>query len=229
MSTDKEGQAGAGKARVLLVDDHPVVRSGLAQLINEQADLCVCGEADEPSAALKAIATMKPDVAIIDLSLNKDIGGIELIKDVSVRFPKVRVLVLSMHDEMMFAERVLRSGARGYIMKGEAMSTVLTAIRRLVDGEIYLSDRMAKRMLANVANKRSEKDMLPVERLTDRELQVLELIGRGFGTSQIAEKLFLSVKTVETYRARIKEKLKLEDSGAMLQYAIQWVQSENVM
>jgi len=216
------------KAKVLLVDDHPVVRRGLAELIDQEPDLAVCGEAEDASEALKAIARSQPDVAIIDISLSKDMSGIELIKNIKVRFPKLTVLVLSMHDETVFAQRALRAGARGYIMKEQAMETVLTAVRQVLDGELYVSEKLAKKMLSGVIDGGSQADRFPVERLTDRELEILQLIGRGLGTSQIAQKLHLSVKTVETHRAHVKEKLDLADSAALTEYAIQWAQSERI-
>jgi DNA-binding NarL/FixJ family response regulator len=215
------------KARIFLVDDHPLVRHGLGQLINQQPDLVVCGEAEDAPTALSAIGTILPDAVILDLSLDKDLGGVELLKDIKSRYSKVVVLILSMHDEAVFAERVLKAGAHGYVMKEEAMETVLAALRRVLKGEIWVSPRMTRRMLAGVIGGKSQNDRLPLDRLTDREMEVLQLIGRGIGTSQIAEKLHLSVKTIETHRAHIKDKLNLPDAAALNEFAIQWAQSQS--
>ncbi len=229
MTTKTQPEPAKGKTKVLIVDDHPVVRQGLVRLIELQSDLCVCGEAANAHEALKAIETLKPDVAIVDLSLDKDLGGIELIKDIKTQFSQLPVLVLSMHSESVFAERMLRAGAKGYVMKEEAPETMLTAIRRVSDGKIYLSDNMSTKILSGLVKGQPATDKLPAERLSDRELEVLELIGRGLGTSQVAKKLHLSVKTIETHRAHIKEKLQIENASELLQYAIEWVQSKNLM
>jgi len=226
MTTEKQPDPAKEETKVLIVDDHPIVRQGLAQLIGLQADLTVCGEAANVTEALKAIGTLDPDVAVIDLCLDRDFGGIELIKDVKARFPKLSVLVLSMYNEEVFAERVIKAGAKGYVMKEQAPEVILTAIRRVANGQIYLSDNMATKVLASLVRGLSETDRLPMDRLTDRELEIIELIGRGFGTSQIAEKLHLSRKTIETHRAHIKQKLQIETAGKLRQYAIQWVQGE---
>ena len=229
MTTKTQPGPAKGKTKVLIVDDHPVVRQGLVRLIELQGDLCVCGEAANAPEALRAIETLKPDVAVVDLSLDKDLGGIELIKDIKTQFSQLPVLVLSMHNESVFAERMLRAGAKGYVMKEEAPETMLTAIRRVSDGKIYLSDNMSTRILSGLVKGQPARDKLPAERLSDRELEVLELIGRGLGTSQVAKKLHLSVKTIETHRAHIKEKLQIENASELLQYAIGWVQGKNSM
>jgi DNA-binding NarL/FixJ family response regulator len=211
------------KVRILVVEDHPVVRQGLAQLINAEPDLVVCGEAETAADALKAVAAQQPDVVIIDLSL-KGTSGLELIKDVKVRHPRLPMLVLSMSDENIYAERALRAGARGYMMKEEATDKVLVAIRRVLTGQVYLSDPMAAKMLHQfVAGDPGANS--PVDRLSDRELEVFELIGRGLGTSEIARNLHLSPKTIETYRAHIKEKMGLETAQELFQHAIQYVQN----
>jgi len=215
------------KARVLLVDDHPVVRLGLAQLINMQDDLAVCADAADARDALQAAAQAHPDIAIVDISLDKDMGGIELIKDLKTYYPKLPVLALSMYDESIFAERALRAGAKGYVMKEADTPTLLAAIRQVLQGEIWLSHKMASIMLSGVISNKDDKNKFPTDQLTDRELEVLQLIGRGMGTSQIAEKLYLSVKTIETYRGRIKEKLQLTTAAELVEFAIQWV-SKNI-
>ena len=215
--------AAVKKKTVVLVDDHPLVRTGLAQLINRQDDLAVIGEADTASAAISAIDKLKPDLAVVDISLD-DRNGIDLLKDLVVRAPKLNVLMLSMHPESLYAERALRAGAKGYIMKQEAPDKVLVALRRIVAGDVYVSDAIAAKMLKSMTDRRgSQPHESPVERLSDRELEVFRYIGKGFGTREIAEKLFLSVKTVETHREHIKAKLKLANKGELLRYAVQWV------
>jgi DNA-binding NarL/FixJ family response regulator len=215
--------AGGEPAKVLLVDDHPIVRQGLAQLLEQENDLIVCGEADDARGALEAIDRLKPDIAIVDIML-KDINGIELIKKIKSRLGKLPVLVMSMHDESLYAERALRAGARGYIMKEEATDKMLIAIRRVMQGEIYLSERMISRILHRLADGKSQADS-PLDRLSDRELEVFRLIGEGLGTRQIAERLTVSVKTIESYRAHIKEKLELNTSTEVMHQAVQWVQN----
>ena len=210
------------KARVLVVDDHPVVRQGLRLLIDHESDLEVCAEAETVADALEAITKHKPDVAVVDLSL-RGTSGLELIKDIRVRHADLPVLVLSMSDESVYAERVLRAGARGYLMKEAATDEVLTALRRVLDGGIYLSDAMASRLLAQLVRGVPADGGSPVDRLSDRELEVFGLIGRGLGTGEIARRLHLSPKTIETYRAHIKQKLNLADATELLQHAIYYV------
>ena len=185
-----------------------------------------CGEAEDTPSALRAIERLGPDLVIVDVSL-KGRSGIELIKDLKARMPDLPILGLSMHDESVFAERVIRAGAMGYIMKEEAATTVLQAIRRVVAGQIYLSSRISSRLVSKFLTGPAEVQN-PLELLSDRELEVFQLIGQGFGTRQIAEKLHLSVKTIETYRANIKEKLKLKNATELLQHAIQWAQSSKL-
>jgi DNA-binding NarL/FixJ family response regulator len=215
----------ASKTRVLLVDDHPLVRERLAEVINRERDLAVCGEAESRAQALELIAKTKPGLAIVDIGL-KESHGLELIKDIHAQWPAVSVLVVSMHDESVYAERALRAGARGYITKQEATKNILSAIRRVLAGELYLSESMAVELAARVAGHPRPSTGGAVASLSDRELQVLESIGRGHGTTQIAEQLHLDVKTIETYRARIKDKLNLKDAAELLQFAVRWVQSE---
>jgi DNA-binding NarL/FixJ family response regulator len=212
------------KAKIIVVDDHPIVRQGLVQMIGHEPDMEVCGEAEAAADALKVIAASGPDAAIVDLSL-KGSSGMELLKDIRVRYPKLPVLVLSVYDESMYAERALRAGARGYMMKEEAAEKVITAIRRILSGQIYLSENMASRLLHVLVDGRAETGTSPAERLSDRELEVFQLIGQGFGNTEIARQLHLSPKTVETYRGHIKEKLNLSSATEVLQYAIRWAQS----
>ncbi len=217
----REGQ----KQRILIVDDHPIVREGLTTIINEQTDLVVCGEAEDAQTALEAVGTLRPDLMIVDISL-KGINGIELVKLIQRRYEKMPILVLSMHDESLYVERVLRAGARGYIMKQEGTEMVVTAIHKILGGDIYVSEAMRKKLLRTFQESQPETSGPSVERLSDRELEVFRLIGQGYGTRQIADTLHVSVKTVNTYRQHIKEKLKFETGSELLRHAIQWVQSE---
>jgi DNA-binding NarL/FixJ family response regulator len=221
MQHDAAAPAGAAKSRVFIVDDHPILRQGLALLINREPDLAVCGDAEEAGAALQRIEEMKPDLIIVDISLNGP-DGLELLKILRGRDPGMPVLILSMLDEMLYAERALRAGASGYIMKQEATERVLVAIRRILGGEIYLSDRMANQMLHRFVGGTQVAEHSPIAELTDRELEVFRLIGAGHGTRQIAEELHISVKTVESYQAHIKDKLSLKNARELVQRAIQW-------
>jgi len=210
-----------GRSTIFIVDDHPIIRQGLALLINREPDLAVCGDAEEAAVALRRIEEMKPDLIVVDISLSGP-DGLELLKNIRVRDANLPVLILSMLDESIYAERALRAGANGYIMKQEATERVLVAIRRILGGEIYVSDRMANRMLHRFAGGVDFGTRSPVADLTDRELEVFRLIGEGRGTRQIAEELHISVKTVESYQAHIKEKLSLKNARELVQRAIQW-------
>jgi DNA-binding NarL/FixJ family response regulator len=209
------------KKTVFVVDDHPIVRQGLALLINQETDLTVCGEAEEMYSALSAIQAVRPDILIVDISLNGP-DGLELLKNIRLGAPRLPVLILSMHDESIYAERALRAGANGYIMKQEATEKVLVALRRILSGEIYVSDRIANSMLRHYARGVNPSEHSSISDLTDRELEVFRLIGEGHGTRQIAETLHLSVKTVESYQAHIKEKLSLRSARELVQHAVQW-------
>jgi DNA-binding NarL/FixJ family response regulator len=213
------------KSKVFVVDDHPIVRQGLALLINQQPDLAVCGEAEEAHSALERIAACKPDILIVDISLNGP-DGLELLKAIRVRDLSLPVLILSMHDESIYAERALRAGANGYIMKQEATEIVLVALRRILNREIYVSERVADKMLRRYISGSEPASRSPVAELTDRELEVFRLIGEGHGTRRIAEELHLSIKTVESYQAHIKDKLSLRNARELVQHAIQWAISE---
>jgi DNA-binding NarL/FixJ family response regulator len=210
-----------GKRTVLVVDDHPLMRQGLALLINQQQDLHVCGEAEEAQAALLAIAQLRPDIMILDISL-KGPDGIEILKNIRATDPDLPVLVLSMHDEAIYAERALRARANGYIMKQEATEKVLVAVRRILSGEVYLSERMSNKMLQQYIGGAPNMIQSRIASLSDRELEVFRRIGEGRATREIAEELHLSVKTVETYQAHIKEKLALRTGRELIQHAIQW-------
>jgi len=211
------------RRKVFLVDDHAVVRNGLAELINQASDLIVVGEAATAEEALEKIDAGVPDIAIVDLTLG-DMSGLELLKHLKSRQPLLPVLVLSMHDESFYAERCLRAGARGYIMKNEAIEQVEIAVRQILDGKVYLSQRMSDQFLLAVARGDAAKIGSPVNQLSDRELEVFECIGRGLGASEIARKLHLSVKTIESYQAKLKEKLHLKDSSQLFQHALHWVE-----
>jgi DNA-binding NarL/FixJ family response regulator len=207
--------------RILLVDDHPIVRERIGDIIKGEKDMMVCAEAEDRQEALAAIEAAPPDLAIIDLSL-KNSNGLELIKDIHVRWPQMLMLVISMHDESLYAERVLRAGARGYITKQDATCNILLAIRRVLGGDVYLSERTASAIASRVAARPPAARDSIVGLLADRELQVFELTARGLGTKEIAVQLGVEVKTVETYRGRIKEKLNLKNSSELLQFAILW-------
>jgi DNA-binding NarL/FixJ family response regulator len=209
------------KRRIFIVDDHPIVRQGLALLINREADLAVCGDAEEAGTALQRIEELKPDLIVVDISLNGP-DGLDLLKNIRARDPDLPVLILSMMDELLYAERALRAGANGYIMKQQATEQVLIAIRRILGGEIYVSERIANKMLHRFVGGSAAGQSSPVADLTDRELEVFRLIGEGHGTRQIADELHLSVKTVESYQAHIKDKLSLKNGRELVQRAIQW-------
>ena len=209
------------KRRVFLVDDHAIVRRGLAELVNNEADLTVCGEGEDAYGALRAIRECAPDLCVIDVSL-KDSDGIELLKELKAQLPDLPVLILSMHDESLYGERALRAGARGYIMKQEAPANILTAIRKLLSGEVYVSEHMQAMLLDRlVCGSRSKGNRLPMDRLTDRELEIFRMIGAGDSVKEIADKLFLSQKTVQAHREHIKEKLDFKSSAELLRFAIQ--------
>jgi DNA-binding NarL/FixJ family response regulator len=221
MMATKLKEQSARKTRILIVDDHPIVREGLSLMMNREADLTVCGEAEEASAALRAITTLQPDFLIVDISLNGP-DGLELLKAIRARHSSMPVLILSMHDEAIYAERALRAGANGYIMKQEATEKVLVAVRQILEQKVYVSDRIANRMLQQYINGSATKRNSPVAELSDRELEVFRLIGEGHSTRKIAEELHLSVKTVESYQAHIKDKLSLKSGRELVQRAIQW-------
>lgn len=211
--------------RILIVDDHPIVRQGLADLINHEDEFEVCGHAEDGREAMEQIRKLDPDLVTIDITL-KDTGGLELIKDVKSQYPKLAMLVISMHDEKLYGERVLRAGAKGYIMKHEATENVIDAIHKVFSGQVYVSSNMAEQMVRSFVSGGTRSQASAVNSLSDRELEVFRLIGQGYGTRKIAEMLHLSVKTIETYRAHIKNKLSLDDAAQLLQYAVQWASSE---
>jgi DNA-binding NarL/FixJ family response regulator len=216
----------ATRSRIILVEDHPIVRQGLAQIINGQPDLVVVGEADTAAKALELIRAGMPDLVILDVSLPKT-NGLELIKQIKFEFPGLKMLIISMHDESLYAERALRAGARGYVMKKEPSEKMLLAINRVLKGEIYVSDRMKQRMLMHLVSNQPQVDnSTPLDHLSDRELEVFQLLGNGFATRQIAEQLNLSIKTIESYRENLKLKLNVKSGAELIQHAIQWMKSE---
>ncbi|MEH0018787.1 MAG: response regulator transcription factor [Desulfobacter sp.] len=205
--------------KILLVEDHPIFRLGLAELINQEDDLEAFGTAKDVAQAIPEIEEMAPDLIIADISL-KQSDGIDLVKYVKQHHKQIPVLVLSMHDEYLYAQRALSAGARGYIMKQEAMESVVTAIHHVLDGKIYLNEKVKEHILSSMSDTPRARDKSPVDRLTDRELQVFKLIGRGFSSREIAERLFLSIKTIGTYRERIKEKLNLKHANELVRCAV---------
>ncbi|MEX0718186.1 MAG: response regulator transcription factor [Planctomycetaceae bacterium] len=215
-------RTGRKVARVLIVDDHPIVREGYAKLIGSQPDLEVCGDAADAGEALRLVETTKPDLIVIDISL-KEGNGIELCKDIRFQYPQVKMLVASAHDEALYAERVLRAGATGYVNKEEAIDQLIEAIRLVLSGKIYLSDEMTERMLCRAVGSDDHAGESAVASLSDREIEVFEFIGHGMTTRQIAEKLDLSPKTIESYRENIKTKLNLKNGAELTQHAVRWV------
>jgi DNA-binding NarL/FixJ family response regulator len=215
----------AAKKRIFIVDDHPMMRQGLAQLVNNEPDLTVCGEADTAGQALNVVPGSRPDLLIADISL-PDKNGLELIKDLRALQPELSILVISMHDEELYAERVLRAGGRGYVMKQEGGKILMEAIRQVLSGKVFVSEKMSAKILEIFSGRRDQSGGSPVQRLSDREFEVFQMIGEGKGTRQIAEHLHLSVKTVEVHRANIKEKLRLKTATDLVRYAVRWAEAE---
>jgi DNA-binding NarL/FixJ family response regulator len=211
------------KTRIFIVDDHPLLRRGLAELINREVDMTFCGEAEDSPSAMKAITQVKPDLVIVDISL-KGYNGIELIKNIKAFDSKIQVLVLSMHDESVYAMRVLKAGAKAYVMKQEVVDKVMEAVRRIRAGKVFVSERVASRMLDQVVVGGDPAPDSPVDLLSDRELEIVNMIGSGLPTREIAAKLHISIKTVESHRARIKEKLNLQNAIQLVQFCVRWVE-----
>jgi DNA-binding NarL/FixJ family response regulator len=224
MAATTPEQSIPGKKAILIVDDHPVIRRGLTAMIDSEPDLIVCAEAADGPAALEAIRENPPDLVIVDLALGDD-DGLVLIKEIKAQHPKIPALVLSMHDEALYAERCLRAGARGYVTKQQLDDTVLVAIRCLLDGDTYMSDSLRARLAAKFTGGQTLETSSPLDALSDRQLQVFRLIGEGHTTRQIAEALNLSVKTIESHRESIKQKLTLETSAELARRATQWVET----
>jgi len=227
--THSHTKDGHSKNRILIVDDHPLFRRGIADLINTEPDMEVCGEADNGRTALEAIRAHDPHLVTVDISLRGTANGIDLLKSIKAEHPKLPLLVLSMHEESLYALRALRAGARGYIMKQEALDRVMSAIRHVLEGQLYVSPSMSGRMIEEfVQGGASNGGSTITEKLTDRELEILQLIGHGRGVQQIATDLNLSAKTVETHRAHIKEKLKFQTARELARFAVQWVDQQVV-
>lgn len=210
---------------MLLVDDHPFMRAGLAQLINRQSDLQVCGEAGNPAEAMAAVERERPDLVLSDLTMPGR-SGLEFVKDLVALHPGLPILVISMHDEVVYAERTLRAGARGYIMKEAGGESLLSAIRQVLRGEVYVSPRMSARVLENLSSRRPRGSTSPIHQLTDREFEVFQLIGQGKSTREIARQLHLSTKTVDVHRSHLKAKLGLVDVTALIRHAVRWVETQ---
>lgn len=218
----KQPDPAGQKHRVLLVDDHPIVCEGLAQRINGEPDLIVCGQARDSHTALEALEQLRPDIAVVDIALGET-SGIELIKDIKVRHPKVPTLVLSMHDEVLYAERSLHAGAKGYVMKQEEAEVLLVAIRQVVRGQIYLSAKVKDAIVNRIGGNLAEGETVSLaQQLSDRELQVFQLIGDGYATHEIADRLHLSIKTVASHRENLKKKLNLKTIEGLSRFAIHW-------
>jgi DNA-binding NarL/FixJ family response regulator len=215
---------GKAKRRILIVDDHPMMREGLAQLIDHEPDLAAESQADSAAQALQSIAASLPDLLLLDISL-PDRSGLELIKDVQTLHPALPILVVSMHDESLYAERVLRAGGRGYIMKQEGGKMLMQAIRQVLDGRIYVSEKISAKILETFSGNRANSHS-PVETLSDREFEVFQSLGQGQGTRQIAKHLHISIKTVEVHRANIRKKLELATGGELVRFAIRWNEAE---
>jgi len=225
MAQAKQAETKDPRTRILLVDDHAVVRFGIAQLINRQPDMVVCGEEEDASHALRAIEKLKPSLVIADISL-KESSGLELMRNIKAQYSGLPVLVVSTHDESIYAEIAFRAGALGYLMKQEALEKVLTAIRRVLSGNVYVSEALAAKMLQQQIRGQTHVQESPVKGLSDRELEVFQLVGKWKKTSEIAAELHLSVKTIEYYREQIKRKLNLKSAAELTQYATAWVQRE---
>tara|TARA_B110000037_G_scaffold82932_1_gene98706 strand:- start:951 stop:1601 length:651 start_codon:yes stop_codon:yes gene_type:complete len=211
--------------KIFLVDDHPLVRQGLTQIFEKEEDFEVCGEAENAQQAMKAVGTHMPNVVVVDISLQGN-NGLELIKNLKAIYEDIPILVFSMHDESTYAQRALRAGAKAYVMKKEPPETIIAAVRRIIKGEIYVSPTVADQVLHQIVNGPSNAAASPIERLTDRELEVVQLIGRGLSTREIAENLGLSIKTIESHRAHVKEKLSLRNATELVQFSVQWVDQQ---
>lgn len=213
--------------KILIVDDHPLLRQGIKQVIELEEDLKVTGEASSANEAIDMINRDKPDIAIVDITLAGNVSGIELVKSINERFPEIKALVLTMHDESLYAERAIRAGARGYIMKEVASKNIINAIRTILNDELYLSENISKKIIDKLVRGSADTIGISVENLSNREFEIFQLIGNGFSTKEMAKKLNLSIYTVESHKKNIKEKLKLKNSSDLSKYAIQWVIMQN--
>ncbi|MDY6932794.1 MAG: response regulator transcription factor [Spirochaetota bacterium] len=218
MSTKKKNNV-----NIVLVDDHPIIREGIKQVVEKADDLKVCGGASDASEAMVLINKHKPDIVIVDISLGGSINGIDLVRSIRERFPEVYTLMLSMHEESLYAERAIRAGARGYIMKEVAPKNIIDAIRTVLKGDLYISDILSKKIIDKLIHGSVDTDGLSIDTLTDREFEIFQLIGNGFSTKEIAKKLNLSIYTVESHRRNIRTKMKLNNSAELTKHAIQWI------
>ena len=226
--TARKPSPAAGRTSILILDDHPMTRYGMARLIEQEPDLAVCGEAESAPRALAAVKALKPSLVLADLSLPGG-EGLEFIKDMRAPHPKVAVLVVSMHDETLYAERALRAGARGYIMKNEGGEKLVEAIRQVLQGNAYLSKSMSGRVLDIFSTRRRRTDGSLLDKLTDREFEVFRLMGQGLTTHEIGERLRLSTKTVETHRIHVRQKLQIKSGPALLKYAVRWAGTQDLL
>jgi DNA-binding NarL/FixJ family response regulator len=227
LHTTRPKASATAKRKILIVDDHPFMRAGLAQLINRQPELAVVGEAGDPSAAMKELTRCDPDLVLTDITMPGR-SGLEFIKDLRAEHPDLAILVISMHDEVIYAERVLRAGARGYIMKEAGGENLLAAIRQVLAGAIYVSPKISAGILESISHGKPRGSKSPIEQLTDREFEVFQLVGQGKSTRDIASQLHLSPKTVDVHRGHIKEKLGLRDTTALVRHAVRWVETQQI-
>lgn len=214
------------KKKIYIVDDHPLMRKGMAMTLENSVEFTVCGQSESAEEALSEIPTLKPDACVVDISL-PGMNGIELVKNLLAQLPELKILVVSRHDEELYAERAIRAGAKGYLMKLEAGEVLVSAVRQVMNGGIYLSDKIGSQLIMKIASGQSAGDN-PLELLSDRELEVFELTGKGESTKEIAQRLHVSVKTIDTYRARIKEKMHLKTANELMRRAVQWVEGESI-
>jgi DNA-binding NarL/FixJ family response regulator len=222
----KQDKTNEKKTQVLIVDDHPVIRDGLTTIINHEQDMNVCGKTEDAHQALKAVTELKPDIVIADISL-KNSDGLELTKNIKARYPRLPVVIFSVHDEFIYAERALLAGAKAYLMKDSLSENIVKAIRAVLKGEIFVSDVISKKFIHKIARDKAGTAKTAIENLSDRELEIFRLIGEGYKASQIAKQLCLSIKTIETYRTRIKEKLGIPNASELLKYSIRWAKSQD--
>lgn len=208
--------------KLVIVDDHPVVRQGLKQIIEEEKDLAVCGSTGNANQAIKIIEKLRPDLVLVDLRLEGNASGLDLVKSINQRFPSIPSIVISMQDDLLYAERSIKAGAKGYVMKSEAEDTIVNAVRDVLNGELYLRKETSLNIVSKVLHKSSDNPESSIDNLTDRELEIMQLIGSGLGTNKIARQLNISLNTVETHRRNIRKKLDLKDSDELVQYAIHW-------
>ncbi|WP_340106080.1 response regulator transcription factor [Rhodohalobacter sp. 8-1] len=214
------------KKKIFIVDDHPLMRKGMAMTLDNSVEFTVCGQSESAEEALSEIPSIKPDACVVDISL-PGMNGIELVKNLLAQMPDLKILVVSRHDEELYAERAIRAGAKGYVMKLEAGDVLVSAVRQVMNGGIYLSDKIGSQLIMKIASGQSAGDN-PLEILSDRELEVFELTGKGESTKEIAQRLHVSVKTIDTYRARIKEKMHLKTANELMRRAVQWVEGETI-